>query len=201
MPDDREIIGEIIETSTLDFVAESQRLHQPPALGELVVVQVNGEDYCYGVVTYGTTSSPDAGRRVVRRATAEVRDEAIYDQHPQLSRLLQTTFRAKMVGWRDDDRILQSIPPTPPPLHHTVYRCPGDIGRFVKRGFYYFRLLLDDAGEVPAEHVLAAHVRHAYQEQGRDAAWLERAAREIASLLKNDHERLMSVLYAIDVEA
>lgn len=191
-------IGEIIETSTLHFVAESQELHRPPALGELVKVQTDGADYCYGVVTYGTTSSPDAGRRVVRRATGEVRDEAIYDQHPQLSRLLQTTFRAKLVGWCEHDRILQSIPPTPPPLHHTVYSCPGDIGRFVERGFYYFRLLLDDSGEVPAEHILAAHVRYAYEKQERNEVWLQRAAREIASLLKNDHERLMSVLYALD---
>lgn len=200
MSQEREIIGEIIETSTLAFVAESQQLHQPPALGELIVVQVDGDDYCYGVVTYGTTSSPDVGRRVVRRATDDVRDEAIYNQHPQLTRLLQTTFRAKLVGWRENNRLVQSIPPTPPPLHHTVYRCPADIKPLVERGFYYFRLLLDDAGEVPAEHVLAAHVRYAYREQGQNDAWLERAAREIASLLKNDHERLMSVLYAIDVE-
>lgn len=193
-------IGEIIETSTLGFVAESQELHRPPALGELVKVQTDGEDYCYGVVTYGTTSSPDAGRRVVRRATEDVHDEAIYDQHPQLSRLLQTTFRAKMVGWREGDMIRQSVPPTPPPLHHTVYRSPADVEKLVGRGFYYFRLLLDETGEVPAEHVIAAHVRYAYREQGRNDAWLERAARELASLLKNDHERLMSVLYAIDVE-
>lgn len=200
MPDDR-IIGEIIETSSLHVVAESQTLHQPPALGELVKVQMQGEDYCFAVVTFGTTSSPDAGRRVVRRATEDVYDEEIYERHPQLKKLLQTTFRAHLVGWMDGGAIRQGLPPAPPPLHHRVYRCPDSIGAFAERGFYYFRLLLEGTGEVPPEQVLAAHVRYAYDEKGQDRGWLEQAAREIAGLLKNDHERLMSVLYAIDPEA
>ena len=146
MPADRHAIGEIIETSTLELAAESQELHRPPALGELVVVQVEGEDYCYGVVTHGTTSSPDAGRRVVRRATEDVRDEAIYAQHPQLTRLLQTVFRARLVGWREGQTVRRGIPPTPPPLHHTVYQCgAADVETFAQ-DLYYFRLLLTDAG-------------------------------------------------------
>jgi dihydroneopterin aldolase len=36
---------------------------------------------------------------------------------------------------------------------------------------------------------------------GQDREWLERAAREIAALLKHDYERLMTVLYAIEPTA
>jgi len=42
-------IGEIIETTTIGFVAESEELNRPPALGSLVKVQVGGADYAYGV--------------------------------------------------------------------------------------------------------------------------------------------------------
>jgi len=41
-------------------------------------------------------------------------------------------------------------------------------------------------------------VRQAYRQRGEDREWLERAAREIAALLKHDYERLMTVLYAIE---
>ena len=63
---------------------------------------------------------------------------------------------------------------------------------------YYLRLLLSASGEVPSEQFLAAHVRQAYRQRGQDREWLERAAREIAALLKYDYERLMTVLYAIE---
>lgn len=191
-------IGEIIETSTLDFLAASQELHQPPALGELVKVQTAGEDYCYAVVVFGTTRSPDAGRRVIPRAAGDVRDEAIYDHHPQLKRLLQTTFHAKLVGWNQNGAIRQAIPPTPPPLHHTVYTCTTDEIATFTATFYYLRLLLDASHQVPPEHVISAHVQRIYAQRGDDDVWLRQAAREIAGLLKHDYDQLMSILYAID---
>lgn len=194
------MIGEIVETSTLGFRAESLTLHQPPPLGELVKVQRDGQDYWYAVVVYGTTSA-DVGRRVVRRATPEVRDEAIYREHPQLARLLQTVFEARLVGWNEDGRIRQGLPPVPPPLHYSVHVCSAEEVIAFSRHFYYFRLLLEPPSEVPAEQVLAAHVRQVYRQRGYDDEWLAAAAREIAGLLKTDHDRLMSVLYAIDPES
>jgi len=51
---------------------------------------------------------------------------------------------------------------------------------------------------VPTEQLVAAHVRETYRQRGGDAEWLERTARELASLLKHDYERLMTILYAIE---
>ena len=81
---DQDRIGEIIETETTAFVAESFTLHRPPALGRLVYVTAGEGIVLYGVVCYGTTASPDPGRRAVRRSTAEIYDDAIYREHPQL---------------------------------------------------------------------------------------------------------------------
>lgn len=198
-----ERIGEIIETSSQDFLAESLSLHEPPLLGELVKVKVGGEDQCFAVVSHASTSSPDAGRRAVRRSNAEVVDEEIYAAHPQLNQLLQTTFRAILVGWRDTAgpfgvMLRQSLPPSPPRLHHTVHRCTREeVGRFTQE-LFYFRLILACVREVPAEQVLAAHIRCMYVVRGHDETWLSRAAREAADLLKRDHERLLTLLYAID---
>jgi hypothetical protein len=191
-------IGEIIETTTIGFVAESEELNRPPALGSLVKVQVGGADYAYGVVSYGTTTSPEPGRRVVRRSTGEVFDEAIYNEHPQLRRILHTEFNVILVGWVEDGVIYQHLPPQPPPLHHSVYQCAPDEVKAFSQWLYYLRLLLSAPGEVPAEQLVAAHVRETYRQRGGDAEWLERTARELASLLKHDYERLMTILYAIE---
>lgn len=193
------MIGEIIETTTLDFLAESLTLHQPPPLGELVRVNLSGQCYCYGVVCYGTTSSPDAGRRAVRRSSAGVVDEQVYREHPQLERLLQTVFRVLLVGWRDGGGLRQTLPPLPPPLHHAVHRCTVEEIRELsdREPLAYFRLLLHATCETPSEQVLAAHIRRVHAQRG-DEAWLARAARESALLLKHDHSRLMALLGSIE---
>jgi hypothetical protein len=199
------VIGEIIETTSVDFLAESLTLHQPPRLGELVKVQVNSQDFCYAVVSFGSTSSPDAGRRAVRRSTDQVVDEAIYQANPQLNRLLQTTFRAVLVGWYDPTSIYQplrqTLPPSPPPLHHAVHRCEANELTTFSDQLRYFRLILATVREVPGEQVLAAHIRLVAERRAHAERWLASAAREAASLLKGDHERLMTLLYAIDPES
>ena len=192
-------IGEIIETETALFVAESFTLHSPPALGQLVSVENAPEDRVFAVVCYGTTASPDPGRRAVRRSTKEVYDDAIYREHPQLEHALRTQFTARLVGCVESGDLHHYLPPRPPPLHYSVHQCALDtIRRFTER-LTYLRLLLD-AVEVPAEHLLAAHIRWVYTQRGDERGWLERAARQVAGLLKSDYDRLMTVLYGIDVE-
>jgi hypothetical protein len=191
-------IGEIIETGTTGFVAESLELNRPPALGSLVKVEVGDGACVYGVVSHGTTAGLDPGRRAVRRSTAEVYDGAIYDEHPELRHTLRTEFSVLLVGCVEDGAIRQHLPAQPPPLHYSVQQCTEEEVRSFSERLYYLRLLLAAAGEVPSEQLLAAHVRQAYRQRGLDREWLERAAREIAALLKHDYERLMTVLYAIE---
>jgi hypothetical protein len=193
-------IGEIIETGTTGFVAESldPKLNRPPALGSLVKVEAGDGACVYGVVSHGTTAGLDPGRRAVRRSTEQVYDEAIYDEHPELKHTLRTEFSVLLVGCVEDGVIRQHLPAQPPPLHYSVHQCTEEEVRAFSEGLYYLRLLLAASGEVPSEQLLAAHVRQAYRQRGQDREWLERAAREIAALLKHDYERLMTVLYAVE---
>lgn len=191
-------IGEIIETGTTGFVAESLELNRPPALGSLVKVEVGDGSCVYGVVSHGTTTGLDPGRRAVRRSTEHVYDEAIYDEHPELRHILRTEFSVLLVGCVEGGAIRQHLPAQPPPLHYSVHHCTEKEVRDFSERLYYLRLLLSAAGEVPSEQFLAAHVRQAYRQRGEDREWLERAAREIAALLKYDYERLMTVLFAIE---
>jgi hypothetical protein len=207
-------IGEIIETMSTGFVAESFELNHPPALGSLVVVLVPDEAGAagasidlYAVVTYGQTAGIDPSRRAVRRSTDEVFDQAIYQQNPELKRTLRTEFGAALVGFARPGQVLQHLPTQLPPLHFSVQEpVQEEVVRFTDR-LQYLRLLAvphaasgpsSSAGQVPPLQVLAASVRWVYKARGRDRAWLYSAAREIATLLKSDHEALLTVLYAIE---
>jgi hypothetical protein len=190
-------IGEIIETETAFFCGESFALHSPPALGRIVCVETEARPRIYGVVCYGTTASPDPGRRAVRRSTEDVYDDAIYREHPQLQLTLRTEFTARLVGYIEGGRVHQYLPPQPPPLHYSVHECAiGEVQRFTER-LTYLRLLVGTT-EIAPEQLLAAHIRQVFGARGGDHAWLSLAAREVAGLFKNDYERLMTVLYGIE---
>ena len=190
-------IGEIVETESTRFIAESFELHRPPALGQLVYAPGDDDTRLYAVVCYGTTASPDPGRHAVRRSTEEVFDQAVYEEHPQLELMLRTEFAARLVGYVDATRVHHYLPPQPPALHYSVYACEIDqVARFTER-LTYLRSLLE-LPEIAPEQLLAAHIREVYRLRGEDRDWLSRAAREVAGLLKNDYERLMTVLYGIE---
>jgi len=195
-------IGEIVETTSTGFVAESFELNSPPPLGSVVAVHVPmgqaPEAVIYAVVTYGQTAGLDPSRRAIRRSTDTVFDEAVYDHNPELDHVLRTEFGAALVGFVADGRMRQHLPSQPPPLHFSVQSiAPEDLRRFTDH-LNYLRLLLTVSGPVLPPQVLAANVREVYRLRGQDRAWLDAAARETAALLKDDHQALLTVLHAID---
>jgi len=196
-----ERIGEIIETDSFTFVAESFVLNRPPALGSLVKAQAGRDTWVYGVVAFGETVSVDPARGAMRRSRPGAYDDAVYASHPELEHLLHTKFTVIPVGSLAGGRISQRLPAQPPPMHYSVYACDADeVGRFSERRLY-LRTLATAQVQVPLEHVLAAHLVWTYEQRGRDEAWLEQAALEVAGLLQQDVERLLAVLYAVDPEA
>jgi hypothetical protein len=191
-------IGEIIETSTVGFVAECDELHRLPPLGSLVRVRGAHDEKLYAVVTYGETGSIDPGRRVVRRGSAELRDQAIYQQNPELRHVLRSIFTAAAIAYRREGRLWHLLPPLPPPLHYSVERVPITEVREVTDQTRYFAILAQYRGEVAADQLLAAHARHLYEMRGGDRDWLERAARELARIFKHEYDRLVPLLEALD---
>ncbi len=190
-------IGEIVETCSVNFVAEGD-LNQPPALGSLVKVELSEDDCVFAVVAYAQTGGLEPGRRAVRRGTEEVQNAAIYNEHPQLHRTLRTVFQAVLVGGQVGKRMYQQLPAQPPPLHYSVEECSVQEAIDFSDRLYYLRLLLEATVDIPASHLIVAHVNQAYLLRGADQTWLGKVARELSSLLKDENERLLSILYAID---
>ncbi|GAG43863.1 unnamed protein product, partial [marine sediment metagenome] len=112
MTESAERVGEVIEASTTQLVAECYELYQPPPLGSLVQVGDAGEELL-GIVYYATTASLEPGRRPIARGKDEASEEAVYQASPQLEKLLRSEFSALVVGHAEGRKLLQYLPARP----------------------------------------------------------------------------------------
>ncbi len=188
------LIGEIVEASTTEFLAQAVELDSAPPFGAFV--EVTGEDpfTVYGVVAHVQTAGIDPGSRAIMRGHGDVRDERIYQENPDLPLVLRTTFRALVVGFAEGDRLHQFLPPRPPRLHYSVFTsAPQTVTTFVTNGLDYLVALLN-ATDVPVDELLAANLRYTaacYRDGGE---FLNLAGRELAQLLRADYARLTAIL-------
>lgn len=198
-------VGEVIESTTVGFTTGAYELLEAPTFGALVRAQTRTE----GVSVYGlvydirTGSKEPGGRALVRGRTyagRELYDEEIYREYPDLAEVLQTEFSAITVGFVEGDRIYHYLPPHPPPVHYSVYPCEHtEVIRFSET-LDFFRTVLFSY-QIPSDELLAATIRIAARARlsnpENERAFLVRAGREVASLLKDDYDRLTSILRRI----
>jgi len=189
------LIGEVVEASTTEFLAQAIELDSAPPFGAFVEVLTEDGMSVYGVVAHVQTAGIDPGSRAIMRGHGDVRDERIYEENPDLPLVLRTTFRALVVGFAQDEQgIHQFLPPRPPRLHYSVFTCPPrTIIRFTRENLDYLQALLN-ATEVPVDELLAANLRYAAVHTREGQTFLERAGRELAQLLRSDYTRLTAIL-------
>jgi hypothetical protein len=184
-------VGEVVEASTTEFVAQCHELYGSPPLGALV--KTGGDGTVYGVVAEVATRSLDPGRRPVAMGAGEADVEAVYSRNPQLGRLLSTEFRAVAVGHMADGRLMRYVPPLPPKIHDMVYPCDEEQTREFSDSLHFLSLLLSVQAGSP-DDVAAAFLRGASRSHADPRAFLVGAGRELASLLGGDLQRLNGIL-------
>ena len=188
------LIGEIVEASTTEFLAQAVELDSAPPFGAFVEVAGDDDLTVYGVVAHVETAGIDPGSRAIMRGHGDVRDERIYEENPDLPLVLRTTFRALVVGFAEGDHLHQFLPPRPPRLHYSVFTSgPSTVTGFVTNGLDYLVALLN-ASDVPVDELLAANLRYTsacYRDGGE---FLNLAGRELAQLLRADYARLTAIL-------
>jgi HAS barrel domain len=197
-------IGEVIESTTTSFTAGAYELLQAPPFGALVRAQARSAAMAvYGLVyDIRTGSKEPGGRALVRGRTysgRELYDAEIYHEHPDLAEVLQTEFSAITVGFVDGGNVHQYLPPQPPPVHYSVYECAdAELAQFTEATDFFRTLLF--AYQIPSDELLAAVIRAAARARaaaGDERAYLVHAGREVASLLKDDYDRLTAILRRI----
>jgi hypothetical protein len=197
-----ERIGEVIEANTTEFTAGAYELLAAPPFGALVRAQTREAGTAvYGLVyNIRTGSKEPGGRALVRGRTytgRELYDDEIYQEHPDLAEVLQTEFSALTVGFSINGRIYQYLPSHPPPVHYSVYECVGEELVIFSEMTDFFRTPLY-ASQMPGDELLAAAIRAGAQARpGAERDYLVRAGREVASLLKDDYDRLSAILRRI----
>ena len=189
-------IGEVIEASTAEFVAQCYELHRPPPLGSLVRTR-EGEVEVYGVVSHAQTQGIEPGRRPIARGREEAVEEDIYRASPQLARLLRTDFSALVVGHRDGECIRHYLPPRPAMLHGFVHVCErAEVAEF-SQSLDFLSILVGACGQGSGDELVAAAVRQAAAAHGDPRSFLVRAGKELAVLLGGDSQRLGIILRRI----
>ena len=201
-----EMLGEVIEATNTEFVAESKDLHAPPAFGDFVRIPPPGaaadvsdpfapprppDGTIYGLVMEARTVSREPNRRA---ASFGLSDEDLRRHQPQIWELLVTDFVGLLIGYAEGGEIRSNLPPRPPRLHAFVEKCPADEVCALTRGFAYLRTIASAPGCRSCDELMAASLREAHRCSGKDTEFLVRAGRELAVLLRDDYERLAAIL-------
>ncbi len=191
-------IGEVIEANSTSFVAGTYRLLDAPPFGCLVRADGPGGCSAYALVYDVHTASQELGGRAVVRGREGMYDGDIYTENPDLEAVLQTEFRALIVGFCDGPALRQYLPPLPPPVHYSVHVCEDhELRHFFERLDFLPTVL--SARDLPADELLAATLRRAADVQPDRYGFTVTAGRRLALLLRDEHARLMSILQRIRI--
>ena len=188
-----ERVGEVIEASTTDFVAQCYELYQIPPLGSLVKTKDQSLEL-YGIVCNAATTSLEPGRRPIARGRDEKTEEEIYRTSPQLLKLLKSEFGALVVGHRQDKKLYHYLPPTPARIHGFVYQCSSQEIKEFGQSFDFLNIIINARLPVSPEELIAAALRQMSQAYEDPRAFLVAAGKELALRLSGDLNQLKAIL-------
>ncbi len=186
-------VGEVIEASTTDFVAQCYELYELPPLGSLVKTRDQVVEQ-FGVVYRATTTSFEPGRRPIARGKDELSEEALYQANPQLMKLLRSEFGVLVVGHREADRLHHFLPPRPARLHGFVYLCSPEEIREFSQSFGFLNILVNTHLAIASGETVAAALRQMSRVYEDPHRFLVSAGKELAVLLSGDFSQLKTIL-------
>ncbi len=186
-------VGEVIEASTTEFVAQCYELYQSPPLGSLVKTRDLPVEL-YGIVYNATTTSLEPGRRPIARGKDEASEEEIYRSNPQLLELLRSEFTALVVGHKQGDNLYHYLPPKPARIHGFVYLCPPEEVKEFSQSFNFITILINSRLPVSQDELIAACLRQMSRAHEDPNAFLVAAGKELATLLSGEYKQLKAIL-------
>jgi hypothetical protein len=184
-------IGEVIESSTSRFTAQACELNQAPGFGTFV--KTGNGPVAYGLVFDIRTQSADTNRKPTAYGMTE---EELRREQPQIFELLRTEFDAVIVGHSGDKGPLQILPPQPPGIHSFCYPCSEREVKVLTGNGDYVRTILGGS-QLPSDDLIIASVRTAWAVRGFDMAYLVTLGKELSRLIRDDYERLSSLIRRI----
>lgn len=190
-----ESIGEVIASHTGLLVADVLPEKAAPALGRWVCVEDGAGGASIGVVCQVEQGSLMPRRRAVAFGMSS---DELQRERPHVMALLQTSFHALPVAYREaNGRIRQTLPPHPAGIHAAVALCADEDINAIAPPYDFLRILVGAPDTVfSIDDLLVAVLREMHRAAGshRGHSVLLEAGRTLSRLLRDDHERLQSIL-------
>jgi hypothetical protein len=195
-------IGHLLHSSTSQFVAGcSVSELGTPAFGALVHAPLDQDYGVYGLIYDIHIDDDGLVRQLV--TVGNVSPEVMHDNRER--RIVPVEMSVLAVGYEQAGKISHLLPPRPPLSLDVIYLCSNaELTKFTgagigpgqdRKGFGYFRHILQ-AKDIPVGELLAAHIQEVKRKTG-NTQWVEHAAQELITLLRDDYPTLMSVLGAL----
>ncbi len=189
-------IGKLLRSGTTGFVVGC-RVNQldAPSLGAMVRVPLAGDYQVYGLI-YDIHIEDDGLVRQLITAQ-DVPEEVIQDNRQ--NRNVPVEIGVLALGYEQGGRISHLLPPRPPLSLDAIYLCTTEeVARFTDAGLGYLHHILRDEDK-PVEELLAAHLRQTKgaQEGAGNMGWYQGALSELIALIRDDYQKLMTVLGAV----
>ncbi|MBI9042956.1 MAG: hypothetical protein JEZ06_00645 [Anaerolineaceae bacterium] len=196
------VIGRLLRSNTSGCVFGC-RVSQisTPQLGELIRISIDqnqDKEWVYGLINDIHIDDDGLIRQLV--STEGISEEVLLDNRE--NRNMPVEISVLFTGCKLNSEILYLLPPRPPLSLDKVHLCNSEeLIEFTNSGHYgYFRHILRDSN-LPSGEILAAHLRQAGKahssEIGGDPQWIQGAIQELITLMKHDHNSLMSILGAV----
>ncbi len=191
----RQRLAEVIEASSSLFRAQCYRLYEAPALGSLVKT---GSPAVYGVVCRVSTEPLDSSRPVLARGESARTEEQVYQDNPQIARLLTSRFEALIVGHQLGTGISHHLPPLPPRVHSFVKQCSPDEITDFSSGLDFIHLLVSAGPAASVEVVRACMSRlieaHSVEAHSGVPDFRVQVGKALAKELAGDVPQLSAIL-------
>lgn len=187
------MIGEVIESRTEQFVAESLKYNIIPPYGSFVKV-IDNDRKIYGIVSGAYTGSLDG----LGKARAFFKDMTeLENEQPQVFSLLRSEFVTVVIGFSEYGKYKLYYPPAHVRLHLPVQTCEKDEIIGITSGTSFLNKTLN-CPEANGEELTAAALRTAAMLREDSKEYLLNAGRELLKMLSYDTQRLKSVFERID---
>ena len=183
-------VGEIIGADSRALTVQCYELYGAPPLGTFLSV---GDPPAIAVVQSIRTEPLDPSRPVLARGRDARTLDDIYRENPQLERLLTTRLEALIVGHERGGKLVQLLPPAPPPIHAFVAVCPRDLVARFTEDLEFTRFVLN-SGPPMADEVMVACLREASASREEGEEFLKRAGQILSREMVGDSARLSSIL-------
>lgn len=194
--DDSQLVGRVLRASTTGYACGTRSSDiSVPSFGAFVQTEHEGGGLRIIGLIYAIQIDDDPLVRQLIMANS-LTPAAIRDQRE--NRMIPIEIEVVNVGYLWHGETYHNLPPRPPLSLDPVYLCDAETVRTFTDNVDFFRLILN-TGEVPAEELLAAAVKHASSARPpRDQRdFLVRAGRRLAQLLSQDLTRLNHLLNLI----